>query len=122
MILSLFNYGDVGILALRLAMGVIFLVHGVKKLDGKMGKFLLFIGIAETLGGAALLVGFLTQWPAIGIAIIMVGAIYKKITEWHVPFTAMNKTGWEFDVILLAACVALMTLGSGLYGVDALWY
>lgn len=122
MILTLFSYGDIGILALRLAIAVIFLVHGIKKLPGKTGGFLTFIGVAETLGGAALLVGALTQLAALGIAIIMVGAIYKKITEWHVPFTTMDKTGWEFDLILLAGCIALMTLGSGAYGVDALWY
>lgn len=122
MILSLFNFGDEGILALRLALAVIFLVHGIKKLDGKMGNFMRFIGIAETLGGVAVGVGFLTQWAAIGLAIIMVGAMYKKIVEWHVPFTTMEKMGWEFDLVILGACLALMTLGSGLYGVDAMWY
>lgn len=122
MISFLFSYGDTGILLLRLAIAVIFLVHGTKKLDGKMGNFMTFIGVAETLGGLALLVGFLTQWAALGIAIIMVGAMYKKIVEWHMPFTSMEKTGWEFDLILLAACATLMTLGSGAFGVDAMWY
>ena len=122
MILTLFSYGDAGILVLRLAIAAIFLVHGIKKLPGQMGGFLTFIGIAETLGGAALLVGLLTQLAALGIAIIMIGAIYKKIFEWHTPFTAMNKSGWELDLVLLAGCIALMTLGSGAYGVDAMWY
>lgn len=122
LISALFDYGDVGILVLRLAIAIIFLVHGIKKLDGKMGGFMTFIGIAETVGGAALLVGFLTQWAALGIAIIMLGATYKKIMEWQVPFTSMKQTGWEFDLILFAGCVALMTLGSGAYGMDAAWY
>lgn len=118
----LFPHGDAGILLLRLAVAAIFLVHGINKLDGKMGQFMLFIGIAETLGGAALIVGFLTQLAALGLAIIMLGAIYKKIVEWHVPFTAMDKTGWEFDLLILASCAALMTLGSGAYGFDMIWY
>lgn len=122
MILSLFSYGDTGIFVLRLAIAVIFFVHGTAKLDGKMGNFMRFIGITETIGSIALLVGFLTQLAAIGLAIIMLGALYKKIFEWHVPFTAMDKMGWEFDVMILAGCIALMTLGSGAYGVDALAY
>jgi putative oxidoreductase len=119
---SLFYYGDAGILILRLVVAIVFLVHGIKKLDGKMGSFMTFIGIAETLGGAALLVGFLTQLAALGLAIIMLGAIYKKVVEWKVPFTTMEKMGWEFDLMILGACAALMTLGSGAYGIDVIWY
>ncbi len=122
MIPFLFEHADAGILVLRLAIAAIFLVHGVKKLDGKMGGFMTFIGVAETLGGVALLAGVLTQLAALGLAIIMIGATYKKIVEWKVPFTAMDKMGWEFDLSLFGACVALMTLGSGAYGLDVIWY
>ncbi|MBP7114367.1 MAG: DoxX family protein, partial [Candidatus Peribacteraceae bacterium] len=78
--------------------------------------------ISETLGGLALLAGFLTQFAALGIAIIMVGAIYKKIVEWHVPYSSSEKIGWEFDLLIIGACIGLMTLGSGLFGVDAMWF
>jgi putative oxidoreductase len=118
----LFTYGDAGILLLRLPIAIIFLVHGTKKLDGSMGNFMRFIGVAETLGGLAILLGFLTQLAALGLAIIMIGALYKKIVEWKVPFTAMDKMGWEFDLMILGACAALMTLGSGAYGIDAQWW
>lgn len=122
MILPLFAFGDAGIFVLRLAIGLIFLIHGMKKLNGKMGGFMTFIGVAEIIGGVAILVGFLTQMAALGIAIIMLGALYKKIVAWRIPFTAMNQTGWEFDFILLAGCITLMTLGSGAYGIDVLSY
>ena len=122
MILFLFDYADLGILALRIGIAAIFIAHGTKKLGGTMGPFMTFIGAAETLGGLALLVGFLTQYAALGIGIIMLGAIYKKIFEWHMPFSSSEKMGWEIDLMLLTVCIALMTLGSGLYGVDALWY
>jgi len=85
-----------------------------------MGQFMIFIGIAETVGAAAVLVGLLTKWAALGLGIIMAGAIYKKIDEWHVPFTTMENTGWEFDLIILATCIALMTFGAGTYSVDTL--
>lgn len=112
-------YGSVGVLALRLAIAAIFLVHGTKKL-GNLTSFMGFIGICETLGGLAMLFGFLTQLAALGLGIIMIGAMYKKINEWHVPFTAMDKMGWEFDLILLGACIALLTLGAGVYSVDSM--
>lgn len=118
----LYNYGDLGVLALRVSLAAIFLVHGPKKLNGAMGNFMLFIGAAETAGGLAMLLGFLTQLAAIGLGIIMIGAMYKKMFEWHVPFTAMGKSGWEFDLIILAACAVLLTLGAGAYSVDAVWF
>jgi len=117
-----YNYGDLGVLVLRLCLAAIFLVHGPKKLNGAQGNFMLFIGAAETAGGIAMLLGFLTQLAVIGLGIIMIGAIYKKMNEWHVPFTAMDKSGWEFDLLILGACITLLTLGAGAYSVDAMWY
>lgn len=117
-----YNYGDLGVLALRLCLAAIFFVHGLKKLNGAQGNFMTFIGAAETAGAFAMLLGFLTQLAAIGLGIIMIGATYKKINEWHMPFTAMDKTGWEFDLLILGACIVLLTLGAGAYSVDAMWY
>ncbi len=119
---SFHEYADLGLLALRIAIAAIFLVHGPKKLSGSMGSFMTFIGVAETAGGTAVLLGFLTELAALGLGIIMAGAIYKKITEWHVPFTAMDKSGWEFDLLILAGCIVLLTVGSGSYGIDAMWF
>ena len=110
------GYYDLSLLILRLTIAAIFLVHGPKKLQGTHGGFMTFIGVAETLGGIAILIGFLTQMAALGLAIIMIGATYKKITEWHIPFAAKNTTGWEFDLMILAGCIVLMTMGSGAYG------
>lgn len=119
------NLGDVGLLILRIALGIIFLYHGWMKVKNpkatkaQMGSFMVFIGIAELLGGIAVLFGFLTEFAAIGLAIIMLGAIYKKVFEWKTPFTAMDKTGWEFDLILLVAALALLFTGAGQYSADA---
>ncbi len=121
MLSSLLVYGSLGLLALRLAVAAIFFVHGSRKLNGSMGGFMTFIGVCETLGAVAILLGFLTQWAALGLAIIMLGATYKKIFEWHVPFADMKTTGWELDLIILAACVALITMGAGVYSIDARW-
>lgn len=112
------SYSEIGLLLLRIAIAAIFIVHGTKKLNGKQGGFMTFIGVCETLGAIAILFGVLTQLAALGIAIIMLGAMYKKINEWNIPFTAMDKMGWEFDLMILGACITLLTLGAGVYSVD----
>ena len=114
---SLQPYSDWGLLALRLAIGIIFLYHGTSKLKN-IASFFGFIGIMETIGSIAVLAGFLTQLAALGLGIIMLGAIYKKINEWHIPFWAKDNTGWEFDLMILGGCVALLFLGGGSIAVD----
>ncbi len=104
------------LLALRLAVGVIFVWHCRSKLNQK--GFMQFIGVAEFAGGLAMILGFLVQFAALGLGIIMLGAIWKKINEWHMPFSAMDKTGWEFDLTILAGCTALMLLGGGSMSID----
>lgn len=115
---SLHMYSDWGLLALRLAVGVIFLVHCMPKLAGKMGSFMLFIGVLELLGAVSIILGFLTQVGALLLATVMLGAIYKKKFEWHVPFSTMEKMGWEFDLSLLAANIVLLTMGAGSMALD----
>ena len=115
---SLQSNGDWGLLALRLAIGIIFVYHAKAKLGGKMGGFMQFIGVCEMAGGIALIAGFLTQLAALGLGIIMLGAIYKKINEWKIPFWSQNNTGWEFDFLILAGCIALILNGAGSIAVD----
>lgn len=109
-----------GLLILRLTLAAVFFYHGSKKLVNKQAPgFMKFIGTCETLGSVAMLVGFLTQFAGIGLAIIMLGAWYKKITEWKIPFSADNTTGWEFDMTLFAIATALALLGAGTISIDA---
>ncbi len=119
-LVPLLGYPDMAPLLLRLAIGIVFLVHGFPKLKN-MNSFMGFIGICETLGGAALILGFLTQWAALGLAIIMVGAAYKKVFEWKVPFFTLEKMGWEYDFVLFAGNLALIFMGPGAYSVDMMW-
>lgn len=124
-------YPDIGLLALRLAVGFVFLYHGLKKrgmwkmqaspqMPAGMLNMMRLLSIAEPLGGIAMIVGFLTPFAAAGFIIIMLGAIYHKIKNWKVSFFAQDKTGWEFDFVLLAASIALLLLGPGSFSVDAL--
>ena len=53
------------------------------------------------------------------IGLVMLGALKLKIFKWKAPFSAHDKMGWEFDLILLAAAAALLFLGAGNYSLDA---
>jgi len=61
--------------------------------------------------------GVYTQLSALILAIVMVGAIGMKMMKLGVPFAAMDKTGWEFDLILLFASIAILLGGGGSIGI-----
>jgi uncharacterized membrane protein YphA (DoxX/SURF4 family) len=112
MLLKLLGYHEEGLLMLRVVVAIIFLVHGVPKLKTKGW---VAVGIVECLGALSIGLGVYTQVGALVLAAIMVGAIYFKVVKWHVPFKTMTNTGWEFDLILLAACLFIATHGGSLY-------
>ncbi|MDP3697400.1 MAG: DoxX family protein [Candidatus Taylorbacteria bacterium] len=111
---QLTQYNNIGFLILRLVVAAIFIYHAMPKLKNKMGSNFLILGVVEGAAAVALVLGFYTQLAALLLAIVMVGAIWMKIVKWHVPFSAMDKTGWEFDLILLAASITILLGGGGL--------
>ncbi len=126
-------YRDFGLLAVRLAAGAIFLAHGLQKkamwkmapseqMPTNMLVIMRILSIAEPLGGLALLFGFLTPLAALGLGIIMIGAMYLKMFTWKTPFIAMNKMGWEYDLILLSVMLLLIFNGAGTWGLDRIFF
>lgn len=122
---------DTALFIVRVAVGIIFIRHGVPKLKNPAGLasaigmppyFPLALGAVELLSGLSLIFGFYVPLAALALAAVMVGAIYFKIAKWNVPFFAQNTTGWEFDFILLAACLALLVSGGGMLGITAFGY
>ena len=73
------------------------------------------LGIVEGLAGLGLILGVYTQVSALVLSVVMLGAIYMKTMKWKVPFTTMTGTGWEFDLILLAANLFILASGPSLY-------
>lgn len=115
---------DLALLLLRLATGAVFLGHGWLKrgvLSSKekkpMATQMKILAITEPLGGLALVLGFLTPWAALGLGLIMLGALYYNVFVWKKPFSAVP-SGWEFDILLLASCLSIISLGAGAYSVD----
>jgi len=114
------TYANWGFYALQLAAGIIFIVHGWPKIKNPSGiasalgvpKFFgLLQGLVEGLGGLALILNFYVSWVALVFAIIMLGAIYFKMFRWKTGFMSQSTTGWEFDFLLLAVFLAILTKG-----------
>lgn len=119
----------IGLLALRIALGVIFLYHGYPKLahlrggaqmqsffveHGLPGYFLYIAGVIETFGGGLLLLGLFTRPAAIVLGIEMCVAIWK-VHSAH-GYLAVHE--YEFPLTLAMACFALATVGAGLISLD----
>jgi putative oxidoreductase len=125
---GLAEYAEWGFLALRIAVGVIFIVHGWPKITGArrmaaamgggeakpvmVGMFTVQ-GVVEAGGGILMILGVLTQLVALAFIIIMIGAIALKNSMMKTGFSSQQTTGWEFDFVLLAANILLFLVGPG---------
>ncbi len=119
-------YPDLSQLLLRLAVGATFLVYGFNKWGfwtnpamtaSSMTPLFQFLAIAEPIGALALIVGLLSRTAAACLAIIMIGAIFLKITQMHLGFSSPG--GYSLDLVLLAACLSILFTGPGKYSVKA---
>lgn len=123
---DLVDLADWGFLGLRVAIGIIFVVHGWPKVTGARGMaaamgqpssaavaFFTVQGVVEVAGGLAIALGLLTQLVAAAFVIIMLGAIGLKNTMMKTGFSAQQATGWEFDFVLLFANLLLLLAGPG---------
>ena len=131
---------DIGMLIVRLALGVVIFPHGAQKLlgwfggHGYAGTMQFFTGqlglpaavtflviLAEFFGALALIVGFLGRLGAFGVLCVMLGAIFM-VHQQHGFFMNWygNQKGEGFEYHLLAIGMALAVLikGSGALSVD----
>jgi uncharacterized membrane protein YphA (DoxX/SURF4 family) len=76
----------------------------------------LAVAWGELLGGVALLLGLLTRLATLGIIIIQVGAILT-VTRYR-GFVSLQDVGAEYNVALVAMCLALLVTGAGALSVD----
>jgi putative oxidoreductase len=58
--------------------------------------------------------GVLTQLAAIGLILLMLGAIQKKMFVWHTGFWGKSGTdGWSYDTMLVVMNLVIVTTGGG---------
>src|SRR5579864_2140969 len=121
---QLSRFTDLGILLLRLMVGLVFVTSGYSHLKNpqERGKsigvskgFTIFLGVAEVAGGLGVAAGVLTQLAAIGLILIMLGAIYKKIFAWHTGFWGEKSSGWHYDLIFILMNLVILFSDGGAY-------
>jgi putative oxidoreductase len=122
---------DRGLLLLRVALGVVFVMHGGQKLfvmgPSTVAGFLASLGMpfpsvnailvtaAELGGGLALLAGAFTRVAGLLTAFTMAVAL----TTVHVANGFFLPAGFEYTFTLLLASLAVVMIGPGAYSVDA---
>jgi putative oxidoreductase len=126
-----------GLLLVRLVVGLLFIGHGAQKLFGWFGGYgpkgtggwmesvgikpgvtmAVLAGLMELLGGALFAVGLFTALAAVLITLTMLGAILKVHGKNGVWATA---NGYEYPLVLIAVVIGIALTGAGAYSLDVL--
>jgi putative oxidoreductase len=120
---TLGRFTDLALLLLRVMVGIVFITSGWNHLkepgarskDIGMSKgFTIFLGAAEIAGGLGVVFGVLTQLAALGLILVMLGAIQKKIFVWRTGFWGESGTnGWSYDTMLVVMNLVIVTTAGG---------
>jgi putative oxidoreductase len=128
---------EVGLLLIRVVLGGILAAHGAQKLFGWFGgpglagtggwleamglrparMWAAVNGLAEFGGGALLILGLLTPLGSAVVAGVMLVAI--ATVHWRNGFFNSNG-GYEFNLLIVAAAIALAFTGPGTISIDDL--
>lgn len=113
------RHPSVGILIIRIALGVVFVAHGWAKfanMEGTLGFFAsiglgaiatYLISTIELVGGILMILGIFTRYVGILFAFIMAGAI--ATVKGRLGFFG----GYEYELVLLLVSLGMVFLGGG---------
>lgn len=116
------QFTDYGLLFLRLMAGSIYINSGYNDLKdpdarsksiGTPKGFVIFLAVAEVGGGVGLVLGVLQQLAALGLILIMLGAIQKKIFVWKTGFWGEDGFGWSYDLTLISMLLVILFTDGG---------
>ena len=124
---ALSSLQPLGLLLVRVALGIIFIFHGYPKLlhqgagmqgffvqHGLPGYFVYVAGILEAFGGGLLILGLFARAAGLLLAIEMAVAIWKV----HRGGGVMDVHNYEFPLTLATACLLIATTGAGMISLD----
>lgn len=126
-----------GLLIVRLVVGLLFVGHGAQKLFGWFGGYgpkgtggwlesigvkpgvamAVVAGLMELVGGILFAAGLLTPLAAALIVLTMLVAIVKVHGQNGI-WAAAN--GYEYNLVLLAIAIGIALTGAGEYSLDAI--
>jgi putative oxidoreductase len=116
------QFSDIALVLMRIMVGLIFVQSGYADLKnpgvratsiGEPKNFTIFLGIAEVLGGFAVMFGFLIQLAAIGLILIMGGALQKKIFVWKTGFWGTTSNGWYYELTIVSMLLVIISTDGG---------
>src|SRR2546428_7324333 len=96
---ELLRFSDVGLLLLRLMVACVFFASGLNHLKdpterakriGASRAFTIVLGSGEVLGSLGVALGILIQLAAIGVILLLLGAIHMQIFGWKPGFLAQG--------------------------------
>jgi len=82
---------------------------------GMSKSLTIVLGLAELAGGLGVTFGVLTQLAAIGLVLVMLGTIQKKIFVWHTGFWGDKASGWHYDLIFVLINLLILFTSGGRY-------
>jgi putative oxidoreductase len=119
----LVGFVDLTLLLMRILVGLVFITSGWNhtKDPGTRGKSIglspgltRVLGLAEMAGGAGVAFGVLPQLAGLGLILVMLGSISKKLFVWKTGFWGEHGTdGWHYDLLFVAMCLVIVTTGGG---------
>ena len=121
---QLARFTDLGLLLMRLMVGLVFVTSGYSHLQDPAARaksiglskgFTIFLGAGEVAGALGVAFGVLTQLAALGLILIMFGAIQKKIFVWHTGFWGEKASGWHYDLMFVLMNLVIAFTDGGSY-------
>ena len=119
---QLLQFTDMALLCLRLMVAVVFFESGRRHARDPVGRaasigmspgFTRVLGWAEMAAALGVALGVFTQVAALGLMLIMLGAIQKKLFVWHTGFWGDKTYGWHYDLLFVVANLVILTTGGG---------
>jgi putative oxidoreductase len=116
------DYADWALLAMRLVVALVFFQSGWSHVTrtaeraesiGLSRTFTLFLGVAEIAGALGVAFGVLIQAAAIGLILVMLGAIQKKIFVWKTGFWGEKSPGWHYELLFIVMNLVIVTTAGG---------
>ena len=120
----LYGFSDIALLLMRIMVGLVFVTSGWRHFTdpvergrsiGLSPSLTRLLGTLELAGSLGVALGILTQFAALGLIVVMLGAIQKKIFVWKTGFWGKHGDGWHYDLLFVVMCLVIASTGGGRY-------